>query len=196
MRRTVQMHRQILLFLLAIAGCKSEPGTIVLVPIGAVSQDLLVHLQRELSPIMKRPVTIAAAIPLPEDAFNPSRKQYLGTALLEELEGRDFGGAERVVGIMDADAYAPGLNFIFGQARKPGRVAVVALPRLRESFRGRPENLQRFQERAVKETVHELGHTFDLAHCPDAKCVMHFSNSFADTDRKTKQFCSRERCCA
>lgn len=161
---------------------------------GEVPPDLLVHLQHELQPIMNREITIAAAIPRPEHAFNRSRRQYLGTALLQELERLDnIPGAERVLGVIDADAYAPGLNFIFGQARKPGRVAVIALPRLRDSFRGRPENTERFRVRAVKEAVHELGHSFDLAHCPDSKCVMHFSNSFGDTDRKTKQFCSRER---
>ena len=42
---------------------------------------------------------------------------------------------------------------------------------------------------ALKEAVHELGHTLGLAHCPNAKCVMHFSNSLADTDRKGSVLC-------
>jgi len=43
--------------------------------------------------------------------------------------------------------------------------------------------------RAVKEAVHELGHTFGLDHCSDPRCVMHFSNMLADTDRKGREFC-------
>jgi archaemetzincin len=46
-----------------------------------------------------------------------------------------------------------------------------------------------FRERAVKEAVHELGHTFGLGHCPDSSCVMHFSNCLDDTDRKGKEYC-------
>lgn len=200
MRNIVKLLRAALLaFLLviAVAGCGSDtsssPGKILLVPIGAVPHDVLGHLQRELTPIMNREVVIAAEIPRPQQAFDGSRQQYRGGSLLEELKRHDLASAERVLGIIDADTYAPGLNFIFGQATKPGRFAVIALPRLRESFRGRPDDLQRFHERAVKEAIHELGHTFDLAHCPDSKCVMHFSNSFGDTDRKTKHFCAREK---
>ena len=46
-----------------------------------------------------------------------------------------------------------------------------------------------FHERVIKEAVHELGHTYGLSHCPDATCVMHFSNSLPDTDFKGKAFC-------
>jgi archaemetzincin len=41
--------------------------------------------------------------------------------------------------------------------------------------------------------VHELGHVFGLEHCPDPECVMHFSNSLLDTDRKSTSFCSQCR---
>lgn len=51
-----------------------------------------------------------------------------------------------------------------------------------------------FRERVVEEAVHESAHTFDLEHCPDPSCVMHFSNCPEDTDRKGKGYCSE--CCA
>ncbi|WP_081825254.1 matrixin family metalloprotease [Persephonella sp. IF05-L8] len=47
-----------------------------------------------------------------------------------------------------------------------------------------------FIGRITKEAVHEIGHTLGLGHCPDPECVMHFSNSIVDTDRKSYFFCS------
>ncbi len=44
-------------------------------------------------------------------------------------------------------------------------------------------------ERVVKEAIHELGHTYGLGHCRDARCIMYFSNSLLDTDRKGAAFC-------
>ena len=188
-----------LALLLALTACSGEDramakrGSIVLVPIGPVPPDLIDRLQRELPPIVERDITVGAEIPRPQNAFDSKRQQYRGSALLAELERREFPEAERVVGIIDADAYAPGLNFIFGQANRPGRFAVVALPRLRESFRSQPEDADRFRQRALKETVHEIGHTFGFVHCENRTCVMHFSNSLGDTDRKGARFCARER---
>ncbi|MBE9507194.1 MAG: hypothetical protein IMY86_04025, partial [Chloroflexi bacterium] len=42
---------------------------------------------------------------------------------------------------------------------------------------------------AASNTVHELGHTYRLSHCPQPRCVMHFSNSLHDTDAKEATFC-------
>ncbi len=89
------------------------------------------------------------------------------------------------------DLYTRGLNFVFGQARLGGREAVISLARLHQSFYGLPEDEELLLERSLKEAVHELGHTWGLAHCPDHLCVMHFSNSLRDTDVKTARFCSK-----
>jgi archaemetzincin len=194
------MTRRTLLVLLvavvAFAGCARERpaarGPIVLVPIGAVPAALLQHLRQELPKVFHRHVIIADAIPLPRGAFDASRRQYRGDLLLDELSHHDVAGAERVVGVIDADAYAPGLNFILGQAKKPGRFAVVALARLHESFLRRPDNVPLLYDRAVKTATHELGHTFGFEHCDDSSCVMHFANAYGEIDRSGFTFCPRE----
>jgi archaemetzincin len=84
------------------------------------------------------------------------------------------------------DLYVEGLNFVFGLADSPGKAAVISLHRLHADADG-----ALFRARAVKEAMHELGHTRGLRHCADSRCVMAFSKSLADTDRKGKEFCSR-----
>ena len=126
-----------------------------------------------------------------EIAFSPRRRQYNSTKLLIKLAemSQEFQ-ADRVLGIVDVDLYAGGLNFVFGEAQFPGKFAVISLYRLKPKYYGETDgNL--FLSRIRKEAVHELGHTFGLAHCPDSKCVMHFSNSVYDTDFKMDVFCMR-----
>jgi archaemetzincin len=74
-----------------------------------------------------------------------------------------------------------------------GRVAAIYLPRLRQDFYVKKSDTNKlFEQRVIKEAVHELGHAFGLTHCENNKCVMHFSNSLQDTDFKDHKL--RERC--
>ena len=125
--------------------------------------------------------TVLPAMSLPVDAYNPLREQYRVERLLEATRQAVAG---RVLGVTDQDLYAEGLNFVFGMAERPGRAAVITLARLHSA------DAARFQARMLKEAVHELGHTLGLAHCPRSKCVMTFSNTLADTDRKEAAFCA------
>ncbi len=113
-------------------------------------------------------------------------KQYSAEAVLDSLSP----SALRTLALVDQDLYVPGLNFIFGLAQPERRRAIVALPRLREEFYGRLKNEELFHARMVKEALHELGHTFGLEHCSNSHCVMYFSNTLADTDRKSAHFCA------
>ncbi len=122
-------------------------------------------------------------------AFNPLRNQYLSTPLLLQLAKKKPEDAFMILGIFDGDLYADGLNFIFGHAEPYQGVAIISIHRLREEFYYKKENLILFQKRALKEAVHELGHLFGLSHCLESTCVMFFSNSIIDTDKKTFRLC-------
>jgi archaemetzincin len=159
---------------------------ITLVPVGEIPIETLTFLLEELPGRLSRPAELAKPI-LISASFSTHRRQYLGDAILHELKRQPHNG--KIVGLVEADCYAPGLNFIFGQAVLNGDEAFVALPRLHEAFYDRREDDQLFHQRVLKEVLHELGHTFGLGHCSDPLCVMHFSNSLQDTDQKQPQFC-------
>lgn len=164
---------------------------ISLVPVGLVPANLLSWLADRLGEVFNRRVVVQAMIPLPAAGYDARRGQYRGDPFIAALRALVNPAPERVLGLTDVDCYVPGLNFIFGQADPGGRVAFIALPRLRQSFYGLSEDPPRFRQRALTEAVHELGHTWGLAHCPDPRCVMHFSNTLHDTDIKGSAFCQR-----
>lgn len=147
-------------------------------------------MERELpARFFDMPVKSLKSLPTPKGSYNPSRRQYISEPFLASLELPE--GAVKVLGLVDEDLYTPGLNFIFGQARINGIGGVVALARLRPEFWGEARDDSLFLSRVLKEAVHELGHSFGLGHCPDPSCVMHFSNTIWDTDRKGADFCER-----
>ena len=127
-------------------------------------------------------------------SFRKSKNQYDANLLLKELAGTKIE-ADKILYIFREDLFVPGLNFVFGLAS--GDVAIVSTTRLDPRFYGKVENLGKaaavFKERLVKEALHELGHAFGLPHCENKKCVMVFSNSIADVDLKSAEFCERCR---
>jgi archaemetzincin len=129
------------------------------------------------------------SFPTPDYAFH-KKKQYLSTAILTAiLEHRGYTPYEKILGIVDYDLYVPELNFVFGEASRTA--AVISLTRLRQSFYKFSEDQELFRRRVLTEAVHELGHTFGLGHCGNPRCVMFFSNSLMDTDRKGSEFCQK-----
>ena len=83
-----------------------------------------------------------------------------------------------------------------GEADVLARIAVIGLPQLRQEYYGLEPDRDLFLLRAAKEAIHETGHTCGLGHCPDPRCIMHFSNSLRDTDAKEPRFCTacRNKC--
>ena len=159
--------------------------------LGNIADEIMEELKDRVGGIFHCPVAIKAGFSDLAQAYNTERKQYLSSKLLAALGKSE--GEERVVGIVDVDLYVPRLNFVFGEADVLSGTAIVSLCRLRQEYYGLATDEALFMERATKEIVHELGHTFGLGHCPNNKCVMHFSNSLADTDLKEAHFCSRCR---
>lgn len=163
--------------------------SIALVPIGKVDPTEMEVLQGSLKTVFSRDVLIGRKIPLPPVAWNAARGQYDAEMMLEFFSlSVEAAGYDRALGVTNVDLYLPGMSFVFGIAGK--RCAIISFHRLRQPFYNLPEDAALFLWRAVVEAVHELGHTFGLAHCKNPRCVMCFSNTIADTDRKGPAFCT------
>ncbi len=164
---------------------------IYIIPLGDVEKETLLKLSWALRNKFAAVFQVGKSLPIPEDAYRAKRKQYFASRILDELKQNIPQDADKVLGVLDVDIFVPVLNFIFGQADLGRDVALISLTRLREEFYGNDKNEKLFLERALKEAVHELGHTLGLRHCINRRCVMYFSNSLRDTDIKGPDFCER-----
>lgn len=130
-------------------------------------------------------VELAGALELFERCFHPSRQQFEAGCLLNEFKRHTKDLKGKKIWIVSQDLFAPGLNFVFGQAELGGEVAVVSTSRLKAGALSEARYFQRLRT----EVVHELLHLLGLNHCPNPYCVMYFSNSLSDTDRKGEETC-------
>jgi archaemetzincin len=134
-------------------------------------------------------VQVFTPFPDPGEALDSRRNQYHSTRILAMLEAQiPRLHVDRLLGIAPFDLYVPGMNFVFGEARSPGRVGVISTCRLKTQS---PNESELFHNRVVKEAAHEIGHMTGLKHCSDKTCVMYFSERLADTDHKKSEFCER-----
>ena len=163
--------------------------------IGQTDSYAISRVQEALNTIFPRTTCtpIAQTLPIPEEALNERRQQHNSSIILSKIQSyaEKQKSLSRILGIVDADIFIPNLNFVFGEAECPGKAALISLWRLRPEFYEKTSNKELFVERSTKEAVHEIGHTLGLTHCPNPFCVMFFSNSIFETDRKQSLFCSK-----
>jgi len=182
-----------LLLLTAVAAAhpvdrEAERPVIAVVPVGDVDAGVAAALAPALETAFGSKVVVAPAVPLAASAYEPRRRQYLSTAILDALAAAKRPVWERLLGVADVDLYVPDLNFVFGEGDSRRGVGVFSLHRLHPGA-SEAEAQALFQRRAATEAIHELGHTYGLGHCRDPRCVMWFSNTLAESDRKGTRFC-------
>ena len=162
---------------------------ISLMPVGQVDRALLEPLAASLTQRLRVACSIQPDGLEAEFAFNPLRRQYHSTEILKKILQRPASEAWRVLGVTEMDLYIPVLTFVFGEAQLSAVGAVVSTHRLRQEFYGMPTDPELLRERLLKESLHELGHTYGLRHCPDYSCVMSASNGVERIDLKRADFC-------
>jgi archaemetzincin len=162
--------------------------TILIVPIGDLPADILSAVEQKILPVFGLPCRID---PLFDDigfAWNPERRQFLSTVILAQLSKKAPADALKVIALTRKDLFIPILTHVYGEAQLGGTSCIVSTYRLGDGI-SRVEQRALYLERISKEAIHELGHTFDLRHCKDHQCLMHYCRSIHDVDEKTSQLC-------
>lgn len=162
--------------------------TIALTAIGVEKPILMTHLAERIEQVFGYRVEPCNLLSDVAFAYDENREQYHSTAILEHLEKLASERSIKVLAVTDVDLFIPILTHVYGEAQLGGRTAVVSLYRLRQGLNSVNSERLLFT-RAAKEAIHELGHTFQLRHCPDASCIMHYCRTEKDVDDKSEQLC-------
>lgn len=158
------------------------------VPVGGVKGNILRDIISGLESLSANEFVLAEEMEPIKEAYDKFRGQYRSDMLLSYM--KRALSYEKILGITTLDLFVPSLNFVFGQADLGGRACIVSLKRLDQGYYGLKEDYELFMERSLKECTHEVGHVFGLEHCRNKECVMSFSNSIIEVDRKDKYLCA------
>lgn len=162
-----------------------------LAPFGRIQDFILQSLAGFIRGYCGLGAVILAASPIPAAAYDEKRDQYNAAAIIKALEAMPFdSNLTKVVGIFNTDLFIPIFTHVLGEAREGGRYAVASLYRLSRSAEGLYAPASKVGERLVKVAVHELGHLFDIGHCMDRRCMMHYSGGLQELDAITLTLCS------
>ena len=160
---------------------------IQIVGIGGVAMGTLDGLAARVARELRESCRVRTVGIDPEFAFDPARGQYHSTAILRHLAGVAAG--DRLLGVAAVDLYVPIFTFVYGEAQLGGPAALVSTHRLRPEFYGEAANGEVVAGRLLKESLHELGHTYGLRHCQDWSCPMATSTAIERLDWKGERYC-------
>jgi archaemetzincin len=167
------------------------PPRLLVVALGPLPRAFLRDIGSAITHVYETHAQLGPPQQRPDYAFNKDRNQYHSAAILRRLgQLRGDPAAPPVLGITEVDIFVPDAPFVFGEADRDSRTAVVSLSRLAHGPDGKPAETERLKRRAQVESVHEYGHLVGLSHCQDPRCAMFLSHKPSDSDRKGPGLCS------
>ncbi|MFO7785542.1 MAG: hypothetical protein ACQET7_05045 [Thermodesulfobacteriota bacterium] len=159
-----------------------------IVPLGDVDGVAISVVAANLQAIMGLPADLLPAVPVPDFALIPSRRQYNALPVLGMLEEGASGDALRL-GVMSGDLCLPIFSYVLGEAQVQGRAAVISIHRLKGNQDGTAAAPARVYERLAKVALHETAHVLGLTHCREEGCLMRFSLGAEHIDELSMAFC-------
>jgi len=168
---------------------RSQKKPVGVVPLGEVPEIALKVIAAHISGYYKLSVQILPPLGHPDYAFHERRFQYDAGIILKAFESIQFEDYEKVIGVLNPDLFVPIFTYVFGEAKQGGKFALVSLFRLDKNPDGSSSLSSLIFERAAKVALHELGHLFNLFHCREKRCLMHFSGGIQDLDETSINLC-------
>jgi archaemetzincin len=167
----------------------SHSENIILIsPIGELNPELIETLAGEIRRVFGILTETGSVLNDINFALDQNREQYNSTLILDQLAASAPPHIVKVLAIAQVDLFIPILTHVYGEAQLGGTASIVSTFRLNEGGSGM--NIPtKYIDRIIKEAIHELGHTFNLRHCPEHSCIMHYCRNEKDVDRKSDQLC-------
>jgi archaemetzincin len=139
----------------------------------------------------KEPDVSLKAIPLSAQEYDDTRRQYKAEMVIERIAAkRDVDRKGKMLGLTTVDIFMPKMNFVYGVTNTVKKVAVLSFARLTVLPGGLHLGFKTVEERAFKESAHEVGHLLGLTHCFEPTCIMSFANSIKEVDDKLPTLCN------
>jgi archaemetzincin len=166
-----------------------EKYAIGLVAMGRIPALILKIISAHISGYLNLAAEHLPPLALPADCFDKNRLQYDAAKLIHYLDGQKFTNCLKIIGLVEGDLFLPIFTHVLGEAQQGGTHAVISPVRLQCRQNGLQLPDAEFYERIAKVALHELGHLFNLYHCADHRCLMHFSGSMEALDAIELNFC-------
>lgn len=163
---------------------------------GLILRDLITDVRGAFATAEKdisMDILVERPYPIPTLAYDVNLGKYRvegfflkGLDIKTEIERLHTMTIDKILMLTDVDLCDPPHMNGFGYADIIHLFAIVSLFRLQKGA-----NKFVLKERLVKESLHELGHTYGIDHCSNPTCPMSKSTSVFEIDTKTKEFCPR-----
>lgn len=162
-------------------GKREKTVTVYIQPFTGIAEKDVNYVYNELSRVYPS-IKIKPAISLPASAYYRPRNRYKADLLIEYLSSRTQDG-EVTIGLTSKDISTRKDNHpdwgVMGYGFCPGNACIAS------TFRLAPRNrLSQF----FKVSIHELGHTQGIRHCPVKSCFMRDAEGGNPTDEEV-EFC-------